>query len=49
LKCYWNEALDNYRRKNPGRGIGKFQFPKKLAEAWMKTDSANQMYGDLPV
>jgi hypothetical protein len=36
LKCYWNEALDNYRTKNRGRIIGKLQFPKLLAEAWMK-------------
>jgi hypothetical protein len=29
--------LANYRRKKPGRGLGKLQFPKLLAEAWMKT------------
>jgi hypothetical protein len=39
LKCYWNEALDNYRSENPGRGIGWLQFSELLAEPWMKTST----------
>jgi hypothetical protein len=37
LQISWNEALDNKRRKNLGRENVKLQFPKPLAEAWMKT------------
>jgi hypothetical protein len=44
VKCYWNEALDSYRRKNPGRGNGKHQFPKPLAEAWIKAATQELQY-----
>jgi hypothetical protein len=33
----WNDALYNYRRESPGRGIDELQFSKLLAEAWIKS------------
>ncbi|KAJ8897773.1 hypothetical protein PR048_003123 [Dryococelus australis] len=34
LKVYWNPAVDNFRRKNPGRTLGKLQFGNLFTEAW---------------
>lgn len=36
LKVYWNEAVDSFRRQNPGRSLGKLQFPKLFSEAWYR-------------
>jgi hypothetical protein len=38
-KC-WGNDLNNCRKTNPGRRIGKLQFPQLLAESWMETTTS---------
>ncbi|KAJ8873866.1 hypothetical protein PR048_024702 [Dryococelus australis] len=46
LKVYWNSAVDNFRRKNPGRPLGKLQFGKLFTESWTQADTPkNAMSG----
>ncbi|KAJ8893248.1 hypothetical protein PR048_005839 [Dryococelus australis] len=34
VKTYWNSAVENFRRKNPGSPLGNLQFGNLFTEAW---------------
>ena len=46
LKVYWNEAVDSFRRQEPGKSLGKLQFPKLFSEAWYRSASASNVSSD---
>ena len=39
LEVYWNETVDSVRRQQPGRSLGKLQFPKLFSETWYRSAS----------
>ncbi|KAJ8893854.1 hypothetical protein PR048_006455 [Dryococelus australis] len=46
LKVYWNSAVDDFGRKNPGRPLGNLQFRNLFTEAWTQaTIPKNAMSG----